>query len=145
MAFNKLNDKTYRLRLRRGEEDDLEDYTIEGEPVYLTDTKALFIGDDSDQYIPVASKCKTTRVATTYTATEEDHVVYCDTDGGAFTITLPAAPLNGATLRIINCGSSGNNLTVGRNSKTIRGAAADSILTDGQILELTYETTEQWW
>jgi hypothetical protein len=86
----------------------------------------------------------TKRVTNTYTILTTDQTVYCDTDGGDFTVTLPAG-YNGLTFRIINCGSSANTLTVdGDGTENVRGAATQE-LADGEILILTYETTEEWW
>jgi hypothetical protein len=85
----------------------------------------------------------TTRVTTTYQILTSDHEIFCDTDGGAFTATLPATPVDGQNYRITNAGS--NNLTIGRNSETIKGSATDAIIPSGDTLILTYETTEGWW
>jgi hypothetical protein len=86
---------------------------------------------------------KTTRLTadgTTLGTTQ--HEVFCDTDGGAFTVTLPATPV-GQTYRITNSGN--NNLTVGRNGNTIKGSATDATIPSGDTLILTWEPTEGWW
>jgi hypothetical protein len=88
---------------------------------------------------------RTTRLTTTTTLDENHHRVFCDTDGGAFTVTLPATPNNGQEYRIINTGSSGNDLTIGRNGNTLTGGTVDRTLSDGSVIILTYETTEGWW
>ena len=51
--------------------------------------------------------------------------ILCDTSGGAFTITLPASPSVGDTVRFADAGYdfATYNLTVGRNSKNIAGKA----------------------
>jgi len=86
----------------------------------------------------------TTRVTTTYTILATDEVIFCDTDGGAFTVTLPAGVV-GATYRIINVGSSGNDVTLATTgSDTVNGAASERIA-DAEHFELTYESTEGWW
>jgi hypothetical protein len=88
----------------------------------------------------------TTRVITTYTILATDEVVYCDTDGGAFTVTLPAGVL-GTSYRIINVGSSSNDVTLSSNgTDKLSGVAGGSeTIADGESIELTYETTEGWW
>ena len=86
---------------------------------------------------------KTTRLtADGTTLSTAHHEVFCDTDGGAFTVTLPATPV-GQTYRITNSGS--NNLTVGRNGNNIKGSATDAIIPSGDTLILTWEPTEGWW
>jgi hypothetical protein len=56
--------------------------------------------------------------------------VLADTSGGAFTVTLPASPSAGDQVVVADAGASfgSNNLTVGRNSSTINGTAADLVL-----------------
>jgi len=86
----------------------------------------------------------TTRVTTTYTALVTDNVIFCDTDGGAFTITLPAG-VEGQHFKIINCGSSVNQLTIdGDGAETVWGGLT-AILNDGDIINLHYNATEGWW
>lgn len=62
----------------------------------------------------------------TYTAVAGDQLL-ANTSGGAFTITLPASPSVGDFVTIVD--SQGtfatNNLTVGRNSQSIGGSAAN--------------------
>jgi len=90
----------------------------------------------------VGRVCATTRKTTTYTATEDDNVIYCDTDGGAWTLTLPAG-IEGTHYKIINCGS--NALTVdGDGSETIWGVTTATLNT-GDIINLHFNATEGWW
>jgi hypothetical protein len=85
----------------------------------------------------------TTRVTTTYQILATDDRIFCDTDSAGFTATLPASPTDGQTHRIINAGS--NTLIIGRNSETIVGSALDVTLNAGDVIILTFETTEGWW
>jgi len=86
----------------------------------------------------------TTRVTVAYTALVSDHMIFADTDGGAFTIDLPAG-VEGQYLRIANVGTSGNDVTIdGDGAETVRGAATQAIA-DGEILILVYNATEGWW
>lgn len=67
-----------------------------------------------------------------YQATVDDDYIICDTDGGAFTITLAAVAGVVAPITIKNIGSSSNDVTVdGSGSETIDGAASQA-LTDAQ-------------
>lgn len=87
----------------------------------------------------------TTRVTTTYTILVTDDTIYCDTDGGAFTVTLPAG-VDGQTYRVVNCGSSGNDVTiVPDGAENLLGANSSDTISDSEALILTYETTEGWW
>jgi len=66
-----------------------------------------------------------------YTAVRFESVL-CDTvTTAAFTLTLPASPSNGDWVRIASSSTwASNNLTVGRNSQTIRGSASNLVLSD---------------
>jgi len=88
----------------------------------------------------------TTRVTTTYTALATDEIIFCDTDGGAFTLDLPVG-VEGTHYKIINCGSSGNDLTVDADttgSSTVYGATT-AVLSDGEVINIHYNATEGWW
>ncbi len=86
----------------------------------------------------------TTRATTTYTILVTDHAVFCDTDGGAFTATLPAG-VDGQEFKISNTGTSSNNLTVAPNgSELLIGVNSNFILADGESLNLVFESTEGW-
>lgn len=73
---------------------------------------------------------------------------FCDTSGGAFTVTLPSTPTKGDRVRIFDVTSSfdSNNLTVGRNGNPIMGDAADLVVsTEGAAFELVfYDGTQGW-
>ena len=87
----------------------------------------------------------TTRVTTTYTVLISDDVIFANTDGAAYTITLPAG-VEGQTYRIINSGSGGNDLTVASNgSEHINGTASNLTLTDGQKEYITFNTNDGWY
>lgn len=89
---------------------------------------------------------KTTRITSSpYNVLVTDDVIFVDTDGGNITVNLPAG-IDGATYRIINVGSSGNNAIISPNgAELLNGVNGDENLIDGESLILTYETTEGWW
>lgn len=62
-------------------------------------------------------------VTTTYTATNKNQIIYTDSSGGAFTITLEASPATNRVLEIIDkTGDSGtNNVTINGNGNNIVG------------------------
>ena len=87
----------------------------------------------------------TTRVTTTYTILITDDVVFANTDAGAYTVTLPAG-VEGQTFKIINSGSSVNNLALAPNgAEHLLGANSNFALADGESLILTYNATDGWY
>lgn len=92
----------------------------------------------------------TTRIinaASPYAVLSTDHVIYCDTDAGAITANLPAG-VEGTNYKLINCGGSGNDLTVDPNgTEQLCGAGAGvaSALTDGEVIDIHYNAAEGWW
>ena len=86
----------------------------------------------------------TTRVTTTYTILEADENIFCDTDGGGFTVTLPAL-IDGTHYKIMNTGTSGNTLTVAPNGTDLLiGVNSNSTVSDGNNLDIIGEETEGW-
>jgi len=90
--------------------------------------------------------CNTTRVTSgPYTVLATDHIIFCDTDGGAFTANLPAG-VEGTHYKLINCGA--NTLTVNPNGvEELFGAGAGvvSTLAEGEIIDIHYNATEGWY
>mgnify|MGYP006280217943 CR=1 FL=1 len=70
------------------------------------------------------------RTLTTATTINSGERIFADATGGAFTITLPAAPVTGDTVQIIDVAGifSTNNVTVGRNGNKIQNLAEDLVL-----------------
>lgn len=87
---------------------------------------------------------KVDRYTSTQTLDADNHQVFGDTDGGAFTINLPAG-IEGTYYRIVNTGSSGNNLTITPNGlELLLGVNASFNLADGESLIIVYHPTEGW-
>jgi hypothetical protein len=95
--------------------------------------------------IPVGGgKDKTDRYTANQTLTPANEIVLGDTDGGAFTITLPAG-IDELHYKISNTGSSVNALTITPNgSDLLAGVNENFELLDGETLDITFETTEGW-
>jgi hypothetical protein len=87
----------------------------------------------------------TTRLTANTTLDNTHHEVFCDTDGGAITVTLPAG-VDGRTYTIKNVGTSGNAVTLTPDgSDLLFGENSDYIILDrGDDEQITYETTEGW-
>jgi hypothetical protein len=80
------------------------------------------------------------------TLAETADIVTADLTAGAFTVNLPATPTAGDTYELFKVDASGNALTIGRNGKTINGAAADSTIgTQWARLVLTWAATANTW
>ena len=73
---------------------------------------------------------------------------FCDTSGGAFTVTLPTSPSAGDIVAVADYTRTwnSNNLTIGRNSKPIGGVADDAVLiVEGQSATFVFvDDTEGW-
>lgn len=68
-----------------------------------------------------------------------------DTDGGVLIANIFGE--QGMTHKIVNCGSSGNLLTIHPDTgEMLYGVLnGDITLSDGQSITLHYDTTEGWW
>jgi len=108
----------------------------------LTTDDSLVVGTDLTTQ---AARIKNvTRVTTTYTILTSDEEVFGNTDSAGFTVTLPAG-VAGQHYRIVNTGSSGNNLTIAPNgSEHLLGANSNFTLVDGESLIITYNSTDGW-
>lgn len=79
------------------------------------------------------------------TLTLSTYHCFGNTDGGGFTYTLPSG-VNGGQLRIVNTGTSGNDLTIAPNgSDSLRGSNTNFTLSDGEILSLIYDSQDGWY
>lgn len=75
---------------------------------------------------------------TTYTALNTDGIIKCDTSGGAWTLTLPAASGNGGLeLLIVKTTSDANAVTVDANgAETINGATTTLVSSQYESLKI---------
>lgn len=102
------------------------------------------------RYITTTGTTQTTTstvAAGPYAAVAEERIL-ADVSGGAFTINLPASPLVGDTIQIIDVtGSAGtNNITVGRNGQEIQNLAEDLIIDiNNSITTLVYSGVTYGW
>jgi hypothetical protein len=99
-----------------------------------------------ENFITIQGRIKnTTRVTTTYTILVTDEVVFANTDGSTYTVTLPAG-VEGQTLKINNSGSSTNNLTVAPDgAEDLLGDNSNFTLSDGESLVITFSSDDGWY
>lgn len=86
-------------------------------------------------------------VTTTYSA-QSGEQLFVDTNGGAFTITLPSAPATGDVIRFFDLRKTfdSNALTIGRNGKLIQGDSADmTVSSEGAAFDLVYSGDSYGW
>ena len=125
------------------------DYTaVSGTTVVLTvgatlNDELMFVNFDAvieQQSITVVGTW-TTKTAN-YTAAGGDWLL-CNTIGGAFTITLPATPVINTFVRIASGpAASTNNVTVGRNGRTIMGLSENLTISDNNAsVDFVYDGT----
>ena len=84
---------------------------------------------------------------TTFTAVAGEGY-FVNTNGGAFTMTLPSSPSLGDFITFIDYAGTfdTNNLTIGRNSENIQGSAADlTVSTERAANTLVYTDGTQGW
>jgi microcystin-dependent protein len=83
-----------------------------------------------------------TKQTAAYTIAANEGVI-ADTSAGSWTLTLPATPLAGDTVMVVDGADwSINNLTVARNGSTIEGDAEDMVMNiGGAAVQFTYDGT----
>ena len=87
-------------------------------------------------------------VITTGTTAVAGNGYFCNTTGGAFTLTLPSSPTIGDEVSFIDYAGTfdTNNLTVARNGKNINGSAADlTVATERAANTLVFTDNTQGW
>jgi hypothetical protein len=106
--------------------------------ISLTGSAVVFVTAIAADLASAAFITKTT----TYTA-EAGESILADTNGGGWTLTLPASPATGDRLTIADPDDwSANNLTIGRNGSTIEGDAEDMTMDIGGVsVEFVYDGT----
>jgi len=90
----------------------------------------------------------TQSVQTTGFTAVAGNIYPCNTTSAAFTVTLPASPIAGNQIQIIDYAGTfaTNNITLGRNGSNITGVASDYLLTTNrEAVILTYIDNTQGW
>jgi hypothetical protein len=115
----------------------------------LLNESRTYVGDGSDWwtisqygYLDFTRKIDHTATEAQRTLKTRDYKMFCDTDGGAITILLPAG-INGTNYYIYNTGILDVSVTP-NGADLIDGINADKVFSKG-VIALTYEDTEGWW
>jgi hypothetical protein len=119
---------------------------FEGGLRYDTDANGFEFYNGSD-WLPLGAYSNLD-VSSNGTTLANRQQAFCDTNAGAFTITLPASPAKGDSVRIFDIAKTfdSNNLTIARNGKPIMGDASDlTINTEGAAFELVFYDNSQGW
>lgn len=111
--------------------------------LYTLDQLANFFQIEGDI---VFNRVTVTNALSPYSVTDTDYAMSVTTAGGAVTVTLPASPSNGRMLNIKKISSDSTVVTIGRNGKTINGAAANfTFSVNGTSVTLMYDSTTGDW
>ncbi len=82
-----------------------------------------------------------------YTVLLSDIVIFADTTSAVITVNLPYG-VEGMYYKIINCGSGGYALTVDPNGVQElygSGAGVASVLVDGEVIDIHFNSTKGWY
>jgi len=125
------------IRFLRGTEANRTTFVpAEGEPVYTTDQKRLYIGDGSTLGgVPLFPE-PTTITGSYTTAGNED--IFADVRTSPITITLPTNPWEGLYVKVFDLYSYSaiNTITVSRNGSNINSLASDYLITSPETTVL---------
>ena len=117
-----------------------------GEVAVNTADKKLYIRDSSNNIVAVADKNITYSKYNSNTTITSNTGVIADTSAGSFTITLPASPVTGDKIEIVDgSGTFGTNpLTVARNGNEIADIADDLSLNITGVAATFIYNTDTW-
>ena len=122
--------------------------TASGTGVLLCEGHSYTLYSDGTNVVK-AGELKKWRAITAAETIQPGAQILANTNGGAFTVTLPASPSAGDQVNFVDQGYDfqTNALTVGRNSSNIANAAADLVInTQGAAFGLVYsgDATTGW-
>jgi hypothetical protein len=122
--------------------------TSSGAGVQIAEGNSYVLYSDGTD-VKKISETKTWRAVSAEETVQEGAAILANTNGGVFTLTLPASPTTGAEVSVIDQGYDFNTnaLTIGRNGSNIANAAADlTINTQGAGFTLVYsgDATTGW-
>lgn len=101
---------------------------------------------NGDAWLPVGV-LNSTVITTSYTA-QSGQQLFCDTNSGGFTVTLPGSPHTGDVIRFFDLRKTfdSNPVNIARNGKLIQGDAADmTVSTEGAAFDIVYSGDAYGW
>ena len=110
-------------------------------------TKGNYETWNGTAWIPVGGFLNNVDVSTTYTASAFE-LLWCNTSGGGFTVTLPSSPSKGDVIRFVDVANTfdSSNLTIARNGKLIGGLAENmTVNTEGAAFDLIFYNDTYGW
>jgi len=118
----------------------------------MANNSVIFLTSDGVNYIvtgTVGAQMVNVTVTGTYTASAQQ-LLWVNTSGGAFTITLPGSPSQGDTIRVVDIANTfnTNNLSIARNGQPIMSNTTDATLvvaTQGAAFDMIYYDATRGW
>ena len=110
-------------------------------------TAGQFLKTDGAGTISFADAALQWSVITSSQTAAANRGYFVNTSGGAVTLTLPASPTIGDTVRVADLDNAAtNNITIARNGNNIMGSADDLLVaTDNSALGLVYSDASNGW
>lgn len=126
-------------------------FAADGDPVLVPGTTELTTLGTIITPLDTESKREKNEVRIVFTDSpyavgDDDHIIFCDTDGGAIEIDYPAGT-RGRELIIKGAGSSGNDCTLDPNGTEqifAGGAGVAFTMHDGEVFDTHYDSTKGW-
>jgi len=121
------------------------DFNVQGSGTATFDGDVDILGELETQGGRIVNTTNIDNTDSPYPVSSKDHEIFVDTDTAAVALNLPAG-LDGTKYRIINCGSSGNDVTVTPDrGELLTGATSSETISDGEVMIITYNATQGWW
>ena len=116
----------------------------------ISNNIAVTLGSNGTNYYVVSSTNfgLANNALSSSTTVSSNTLNWCDTTSAGFTLTLPASPVQGDVIRIIDVSRTfnTNNLTVGRNGNPIMGDVADmTVAQQGAAFDLIFYNAVKGW
>ena len=131
---------------------DLTDYLAsltdaEAQQLLNIDTSVISVANWAALSLLASGTTRITYSDSPYTILSTDGNIFVDTDNGAIIVNLPAGT-DDRKYRIVNCGTSDNDVTITPNgTEQVLGEDEGDSFTmyDGEAVDMTFNSTEGWY